>query len=66
MKPLLIEKLSPFQEIIPRKNPRKSEAVINTCVLLINQHWKKMAEIPQKHDFLIWSIQNLVRKKKLC
>ena len=23
-----------------------------------------MAEIPQKHDFLTWNIQNFVRKKK--
>ena len=51
--------------MIPRKNnPKKSETVINTCVSLIKQHWKKMAEIPQKHDFLTWSIQNFIRKVK--
>ena len=26
-------------------------SVINTCVSIIKQHWKKMAEIPQEHDF---------------
>ena len=37
---------APFQEIIlEKKNPQKSETVINTCVSLIKQHWKKMAEI---------------------
>ena len=34
------------------------------CLLLIKQHWKKMAEIPQKRDFLTWSIQNFIRKVK--
>ena len=38
------------------------EIVINTCVSLIKQHWKKMAEIPQKHDFLTGIIENFVRK----
>ena len=28
----------PFQEIIPRKNPKKVETVINICVPLIKQH----------------------------
>ena len=54
--------ISPFQGMIPRKNPKKSETVINTCVLLIKQHWKKMTEIPQKRDFLTWSIQNSSEK----
>ena len=39
-----------FQE----KNLNKSETVINACVLIIKQHWKKMAEIPQKCDFVTW------------
>ena len=25
---------------------------MNTCNSLIKEHWKKMAEIPQKQDFL--------------
>ena len=33
---------TPFQEMIPRKNPEKSETVINTCVSPIEQHRKKM------------------------
>ena len=37
---------------------------MNTCNSLIKEHWKKMAEIPQKQDFLMWSIQNLIRKVK--
>ena len=51
--------------MIPRKKIQKKwETIINTCVSFIKQHWKKMAEIPQKHDFLTWSIQNFVRKVK--
>ena len=46
------------------KNLEKSETVIDTCVSIIKQHWKKMVEIPQEHDFLTWSIQNFVRKGK--
>ena len=46
------------------KKFKKSETAINTCVSLINQHWKKMAEILQEHDFLFWSTQNFVRKIK--
>ena len=47
--------------------PLKNEALQlktkpSTCVSLIKQHWKKMAEIPQK--FLTWSIQNFIRKVK--
>ena len=53
-----------FQETIPRRKTQKSETVINTCVSLIKQHWKKVAEIPQKRNFLTWSIQNFVRRKK--
>ena len=43
---------------------QKLETVINICVSLIKQHWKEMAEIPQKRDFLTWSIQNFVQKVK--
>ena len=50
--------------MIPRKNTKKLETVINTCASRKKQHWKQMAEIPQKHDFLTWSIQNFVRKVK--
>ena len=34
---------APLQEMIPKKNPEKSETAINPCVSLIKQHWKKMA-----------------------
>ena len=62
MKPL-IEK----ETLLPgnnsyKKNLQKIETVINTCVSLIKRHWKKMIEIPQRHVFLTWSIQNFVRK----
>ena len=50
--------------MIPRKKTPKNLKLINTCVSLIKQHWQKMIEIPQKHDFLTWSIQNFVRKVK--
>ena len=53
-----------FQKMIPGKKTQKSETVINTCVSLIKQHWEKMTEVPQKRDFLTWSIQNFVRKVK--
>ena len=46
------------------QNPEKSGTVINTCVSIIKQHWKKMAKIPQEHDFLTWGIQTFVRQKK--
>ena len=55
---------APFQEMIPRKNHEKLETVINICISIIKQHWKKMAEIPQEHDFLTWSIQTFVRRVK--
>ena len=55
---------TPFQEIIPRKKPWKMRNCHYTCTSIIKQHWKKMAEIPQAHDFLTWSIQNFVRKVK--
>ena len=54
----------PSRKWFLEKNPEKSEAVINTCVSVIKQHWKKMAQIPQEHDFLTCSIQNFVRKVK--
>ena len=47
-----------------KKNPEKLESAINTCVSIIKQHWKKMAEVPQERDFLTWSIQNFVGKVK--
>ena len=39
------------RKLFLEKNPEKLETVINTCVSLIKQHWKKMAEIPHKRDF---------------
>ena len=50
--------------MIPRKIHEKSETVINTCVSIINQHQKKMAEILQERGFLTWGIQTFVRKVK--
>ena len=38
------------------------ETAINPCVSLIKQHWKKMAEIIQKHDFPTGISENFVRK----
>ena len=52
----------PSRKWFLEKNLEKSKSVINNCVSIIKQHWKKMAEIPQEHDFLTWSIQNFVRK----
>ena len=49
---------------LPSKSPLQENDVINTYISLIKQHWKKMAEILQKRDFLTWSIQNFVRKVK--
>ena len=44
---------APLHKMISRKKiSQKMENVINTCVSLIKQHWKKMMEIPQKRDFL--------------
>ena len=38
-----------FQKMIPKKPPQKSETLINTCVSIIKQHWKKMVEITQEY-----------------
>ena len=38
--------------MIPRKKTKKFGTVINTCVSLIKQDWKKMVEVPQKHDLI--------------
>ena len=55
----------PSRKLIIEKKPQKKlETVIVTCVSLMKQHWRKMAEIPQKCDFLTWSIQNFIRKVK--
>ena len=53
----------PCRKWFLEKKPKKSETVISS-VSIIKQHWKKMAEIPQKSDFLTWSIQNFVKKVK--
>ena len=45
----------PFKKIIPGKKTKKSETVIDTCILLIKQQCKKI-KIPQKRDLLTWSI----------
>ena len=56
----------PSRKLFLEQNPdnQKIGKLINTCVSLIKQHWKKMTEIPQKYDFLNWSIQNFARKVK--
>ena len=46
------------RKLFLQKKPEKSE----TCVSIIKQHWKKMAEIPQECNFLTWSIQKYVKK----
>ena len=50
--------------ILRKKKPEKLETVINTCVSIIKQHWKKMVEILQERDFLTCSIQNFVKNVK--
>ena len=55
---------NPSRKLFLEKNPEKSETVINTSVSIIKEHWKKVAKIPQKHDFLTYSIQNFARKLK--
>ena len=58
---------APFHEMICRKKKQKKqilETVINTCVPIIKQHWKKMVEIPQECDFITWRVQKFVRKMK--
>ena len=47
-----------------KKTKKKTETVINTCVVsLIKQQWENMSEMPQKRDFLTWSMQNFLRKR---
>ena len=36
---------TPFQEMIPRKKTQKNQKLINTCVSIIKQHWRKMVEM---------------------
>ena len=53
----------PFQKMISRKKyPKNWKLPFNIYVSLIKQHWKKLAEIPQKRDFLTCSIQNFTKK----
>ena len=62
--PLLLKSEAPFQKLISRKITLKNWKLINTCVSVIKQLWKKMTEIPEECDFPTWSIQNFVRKEK--
>ena len=55
----------PSRKWFLEKSPKRLEAVISNCVLLIKQHWKIMTEIPQKRDFLAEDIQSFIRKVKL-
>ena len=59
--PLKIKLLS-RKWVLEKKTLQKSQTDINTCVSLIKEHWKKMTEIPQKHDFLTSSIKNFSGK----
>ena len=36
------------------------------CVPIIKQHWEKMAEIPQEHDFLTWVIKTCKKSETVC
>ena len=47
--PLLLKNEAPFKKMSPRKSNQK----IGNCHL---------AKIPQKHNFLSWSIQNFTKK----
>ena len=65
--PLPLKSEAPFQIWFLEKILKKSKIVINTCLSVIKQHWRKMAEIPKESDFITWSIQNFVWKMKhLC
>ena len=55
----------PSRKWFLEKNLEKSETVINNCVSIIKQHWKKMAEISQECGFITWRNQNFVQKVKL-
>ena len=50
----------PSRKWLLEKSLKKSATVINTCVSIIKQHQKKMAEISQECDFLTWNVQNFV------
>ena len=64
--PLHLSVKHPSKKWFLEKKPEKSATVINNCVSIMKQHWKMMAEIPQERDFLTWSLQNFVRKVKVC
>ena len=48
--------------MVPRKNPEKSETIINTSASIIKQHW--MVDISQEQDFRTSGIQTFARKVK--
>ena len=50
----------PIRKSFLEKRPEKSD----TAITLIKQHWRKLAEIPQKSDFFTNSIQSFVIKMK--
>ena len=52
---------APFQEMISRKNSKKSETVINICVSLIKQRWKNILEI---RNFRISHLEHSKFRKK--
>ena len=60
-KPQPLKSEAPFRKWFLEKESEKSETGINLCFT----HKITLAEIPQKCDFLTWSIQNFLRRKKL-
>ena len=57
--PPLKNKVSFLEMIHWKKNQELKTAINTTCVSLIKQNWEKIAEIPQKCDFLTWAFKIL-------
>ena len=56
MKHLPLKNKAPFQKRIPRKKTQNRKLSLILVFHSKKQHWKKMTAIPQKRDFLTWSI----------
>ena len=52
-----------FQKMIPRKKNSKN-LKLSLILVFHSKTTLEKEEIPQKHDFLTWSIQNFLRKVK--
>ena len=57
--PPLKNKVSFLEMIHWKKNQELKTAINTTCVSLKKQNWEKIAEIPQKYDFLTWAFKIL-------